>query len=106
MFTVGCTSGPVLHYWHIWLEKVFVGKALNTVGKKVLVDQAVASPVFGLWFFVGELAVSSVNTHKHTLSFVLMLAHTASLETHTQTHMCTKVALKDVSDVREDGARQ
>uniref|UniRef100_A0A8C2WAD0 Mpv17-like protein 2 n=1 Tax=Cyclopterus lumpus TaxID=8103 RepID=A0A8C2WAD0_CYCLU len=53
MFTVGCSFGPLLTYWYIWLDGVFVGKALKTVGKKVLVDQVVASPFMGLWYFVG-----------------------------------------------------
>ncbi|XP_056271106.1 mpv17-like protein 2 isoform X2 [Pseudoliparis swirei] len=53
MFTVGCSLGPLLQYWYIWLDGVFVGKALKTVGKKVLVDQVVASPFLGMWYFVG-----------------------------------------------------
>ncbi|XP_076008917.1 mpv17-like protein 2 [Genypterus blacodes] len=62
MFAVGCSMGPALHYWYTWLDRVYVGTALKTVGKKVLVDQAVASPVFGVWFFVGMSV-----TEGHTL---------------------------------------
>ncbi|XP_049444714.1 mpv17-like protein 2 [Epinephelus fuscoguttatus] len=53
MFSVGCSMGPLLQYWYIWLDGVFVGKALKTVGKKLLVDQVVASPFFGMWYFLG-----------------------------------------------------
>lgn len=62
MFLVGCTMGPVLHFWYTWLDKVYVGKALKTVGKKVLLDQLIVSPAFGMWYFLGkdDQLVSSV----------------------------------------------
>ncbi|XP_049443434.1 mpv17-like protein 2 [Epinephelus fuscoguttatus] len=63
MFSVGCSMGPLLQYWYIWLDGVFVGKALKTVGKKLLVDQVVASPFFGMWYFLGMSLIEG-----HTLS--------------------------------------
>lgn len=54
MFLVGCSMGPVLHYWYTWLDKAFVGNAMKTVAKKVLLDQVLVSPAFGMWYFVGK----------------------------------------------------
>lgn len=53
IFVAGCSMGPVLHYWYIWLERLCTGRALSTVGKKILADQLLGSPLVGIGFFLG-----------------------------------------------------
>lgn len=56
----GFTSGIICHHWYKYLDKVITGRSLQTVIKKLLLDQFICSPVIILSFF-GTIAILEEN---------------------------------------------
>ena len=54
MTAVGLLFGPVSHVWYGYLDRWMPLANISTVLKKVLVDQAVAGPLFLAYFFAGK----------------------------------------------------
>ncbi|XP_074524998.1 mpv17-like protein 2 [Halichoeres trimaculatus] len=69
MFASGCSMGPPMHYWYTWIDKRFVGTALSTVSKKVVVDQMVAAPSMALMYFVGMEVMEGHSLHAGWVEF-------------------------------------
>ncbi|KAI9563820.1 hypothetical protein GHT06_011286 [Daphnia sinensis] len=53
MGTVGLVQGLPNHLWYTWLDRILPGRTLTTVGKKIVADQLICSPISSASFFVG-----------------------------------------------------
>lgn len=53
MVIIGGLLSPVVHYWYVALDKVIVGNIHSMVLKKVLADEIIMSPIFGIAFLGG-----------------------------------------------------
>uniref|UniRef100_UPI00398E913C mpv17-like protein 2 n=1 Tax=Pristiophorus japonicus TaxID=55135 RepID=UPI00398E913C len=53
MFATGCLLGPFAHFWYRALDRRLPGRTTHIVLKKVLLDQLIASPIFGVLYFFG-----------------------------------------------------
>jgi len=50
---IGLFEGPPHYLFYMYLDKYLPGRAFRTIGKKILVDQLVACPMFSVQFFMG-----------------------------------------------------
>ena len=53
MCIVGVMLGPICHGWYTFLDKILPLRTTTAVGKKILLDQIVASPAMAFTFFIG-----------------------------------------------------
>lgn len=53
MGTIGLIQGLPNHLWYTWLDRILPGRTLTTVGKKIVADQLICSPISSASFFVG-----------------------------------------------------
>ncbi|XP_077286733.1 mpv17-like protein 2 [Arctopsyche grandis] len=63
MFTIGLLQGAPQHWFYFYLDKWLPGTALLTVGRKIVVDQLIASPFCIILFFSG-MGIMEGNTVK------------------------------------------
>ncbi|XP_055586639.1 mpv17-like protein 2 [Uranotaenia lowii] len=75
----GFTVGIFCHHWYNFMDRRFPGRTVQTVLKKVLIDQTVASPINILIFFItlGFLRSASVDEAYREMSEKFVRLYTA-----------------------------
>ncbi|KOB70734.1 Mpv17-like protein 2 [Operophtera brumata] len=60
----GASIGVLCHYWYKILDKFIIGKSLDMVAKKLLLDQLIFSPIMIVTFF-GSVALFEDNPYEN-----------------------------------------
>lgn len=47
----GSVAGVICHHWYIFLDKIIVGRSIDMVVKKLILDQFICSPIIIMSFF-------------------------------------------------------
>ena len=55
MGTLGLCTGPLNHFWYLYLDRLLPGATVRIVLKKVLADQIVMAPICSSVFYIGKL---------------------------------------------------
>ena len=61
--SMGFLYGPMSHVWYKILDGYLPATNLKTVAKKIVVDQAVAGPIFCSAFFMGKIEMITQNNY-------------------------------------------
>jgi hypothetical protein len=54
MLLLGVLCGPLNHAWYSLLDRLLPSTQRSVVVKKILLDQAIAAPMFSFTFFMGD----------------------------------------------------
>jgi len=67
---IGLFEGPPHYIFYKYLDNYFPGRSKTTIGKKILIDQLVACPMFNLQFFLGMAFLEGKNWDECWKEFV------------------------------------